>query len=359
MDVHIQLPANFPYHDLVLIADQLQRAEVFVPGYLPAEAGLYKPESFLFEHRFMGIEHCILPDRNLVSRMAQVARGDRLDTHRHCAAALMAYAQCLNIQFDPSIAFHELAHNHGNEVALTELRWFRSADAARPQHWVDLVLGRMVRLPVEPAFPILEAKDLAKPLRRWHRNYVVALKLAEIELSNRPSIEKQLELLNWMSSSFIVAGPAAVLAALYFSPHFPRRGLIKQLRAVHRERALVGVRNAAWDITYLSEFVGKVNASATTGGGSSRYILASMDRGLRSVAATLLAARDPVADRTQAVEVFAEWWPRVDAEAIVTALVASIVTARRRMTMENDDRAPVDVANLIRAGEEALRSQVA
>lgn len=358
MDVLLKLPADFPYQDLAQIADQLKRAEVFVPGYLPAEAGLYNPDCFLFEHRVQQIEHCILPDRNLASRMAQVAMGERLDTHRHCAAALMAYAQCLNIQIDPSIAFHELAHKDGNEVALIELRWFRSADAARPQLWVDLALGRIDRMPVEPAPPIPDAMDLAKPLRRWRRNYVVALKLAEIELSDRRPIDKQLELLDWMTSDFIVAGPAAVLAALYFSPRFERRGMIKQLRAPHRERALVGVRNAAWDITYLSEFVRKVNASMTAGGGSHRYILASMDRRLRSVATTLLAAPDPVADRAEAVEVFAKWWHRQDAEAIVTALVASIETASRRMTMEEVDREPVDVSKLIRAGEELLRGQV-
>lgn len=357
MDALIQLPADFPYLDLMQIAKQLKRADVFVPGYRPAEAGLYNPECFLFEHRVLQIEHCILPDRNLVSRMAQVARGERLDTHRHCAAALMAYAQCLNIQFDPSIAFHELAHNEGNEAALTELRWFRSADSARPQHWVDLAVGRIDRLPVEPAPPILETMDLAKPLRRWRRNYVVALKLAELELSNRRSIDKQLELADWMSSDFIVAGPAALFAALYFSPRFPRRGMIKQLRAANRERALVGVRNAAWDITYLSEFVGKVNASTTTSGESYRYILASMDQRLRSVATTLLAAPDPGADRAEAVEVFAKWWHREDAETIVTALVASIETASRRMTMAEDDREPVNVSGLIRAGEDVLRGQ--
>jgi hypothetical protein len=134
--------------------------------------------------------------------------------------------------------------------------------------------------------------------------------------------------------------------------------MIKQLRAPHRERALVGVRNAAWDITYLSEFVRKVNASTTAGGGSRRYILASMDRRLRSVATTLLAAPDTVADRAEAVEVFAKWWHREDAETIVTALVASIETASRRMTMEEDDRERVDVSKLIRAGEEVLRCQV-
>lgn len=356
MDVLIHLPADFPYHDLLQIADQLARADVFVPGYLPADAGLYHPDCFLLEHRVEQIDHWILPDRNLASRMAQVAMGERLDVHRRRAAALMAYAQCLNIQFDPSIAFHELAHRDGNEVALTELRWFRSADAARPQLWVDLALGRIDRMPVEPAAPIPEVMDLAKPLRRWRRNYVVALKLAAIELSDRRPLDKQLELLDWMNLDFIVAGPAAVLAALYFSPRFARRGMIKQLRAPDRERALHGVRNAAWDITYLSEFVRKVNASITTAGRSHRYIFASLDRQLRSVATALLAVPDPVADRVEAVDVFAKWWSREDAKVIVTALAASVGTASRRMKMEEDDRGPVDVSSLIQSGEDVLRS---
>jgi hypothetical protein len=93
------------------------------------------------------------------------------------------------------------------------------------------------------------------PIRRWRRNYILCLKLAEIELQGGTAKEKLRIFLHWAYEEFLLGGPAIALAVHYFAPNAPRKGLMKGLQSDDRERALDGVRNAAWDLSILSEWL--------------------------------------------------------------------------------------------------------
>ena len=133
----LMLPPEFPYLQLQEIASQLEIADVFVPGYIPPTVGLYAVDSFIHHAWVDELETILLPDRNVVSRLAQVAKGEPLAgadrAQKQMAAAIMAFAQCLDIKIEPSLAFHELAPNQGNNAAHDELAWFRVADNGKPQ----------------------------------------------------------------------------------------------------------------------------------------------------------------------------------------------------------------------------------
>lgn len=165
----------------------------------------------------------------------------------------------------------------------------RAADNAEFAIWRDIGLGRTNRLPQtlsKQSIGHIDA-DLSRPLRRWNRNYVVALKIAELELSPRSNLGRMLCLLEWMRNDFIVAGPAAVLASIYFAPNSPpRNGLFKSLRSEERRRALLGIQNTAWDITHLSDFLQKVNDSRDRDD-KRRFIFASHDQALLKLATLL------------------------------------------------------------------------
>lgn len=74
---------------------------------------------------------------------------------------------------------------------------------------------------------------------------MVALKAAELELSPMAPIERAKSLLRWMFEDFFLAVPAAIFAAMYFSPFANKRRLLNQLRPTDRERTIAGIRNAA------------------------------------------------------------------------------------------------------------------
>lgn len=345
------MPSDFPYAAVLEVAAMLEEGQLLVPGYIPPAAGIYNPASYIFEERLSGTEFLILPDRNLASRMARIAMGESIDSERRLAAALMAFAQCLNLNFEPSVAFHELAHRHGNAIAHEELRWFRSADAARPQDWIDIALARRDRLSPPSDAPAVVERDLALPLRRWNRNYVLALKVAELELDAAPAKQKILRLLDWMYSDFIVAGPAFLFATLYLAPSAPRKRMLKQLRSPDRARAVDGVRNAAWDITHMSDFVRRVQEE---GSDCKRFILATADKGLsRSASALFHYADERDGPGTLAARLSA-WWRARDAQTIADVFLAYVDRLNDPTRQSKSDATLGYVERLIHTGEQRL-----
>jgi hypothetical protein len=212
----IRLDPEFPLEDVEAIGARLMALGALVPGYIPPDVGMLSIAALRFAQDIDQTETRLLPDRNLVSRMARLVRDGAqqpLAGPNAIAADLMAFAQAMNLQIEPSIAFHELAHRDGNAVALEELSWFRAADHGQALAWIDLAQGRIDRLPIATPEPAVE-RDLAYPLRRWRRNYVVALRIAELELADMTPLKRALTLFQWMVDDYFMAGPAAIFATM-------------------------------------------------------------------------------------------------------------------------------------------------
>jgi hypothetical protein len=326
----IELPDNFPLDDLLVIARRLAGADLCVPGYIPPGAGLFDVGAFLYESQLERVATTLLPDRNVTSRWTQIVSGRQSkwqEQHRLCAA-LIAFAQCLDIQIEPSISFHELAHSRQNAAAHEELAWFRAADNFSPHTWMDIAFGRIDALhgPVQPMqTPNAPSVPLDQPLRRWRRNYIVAMKIAELELTDSAATQRVRRLFQWMVEDFSVSGSGALLALIYFAPRSPpREGLFKSLRSANRERALEGVRNAAWDLTHVSDFVRR----ALEHDYSQRVIFATLDDGLRQVARIGMGATEEIAEEDRLTCEFSPWWGEKDARELVRMLLAMYDAAR-------------------------------
>lgn len=353
MEGALWLPPDFPYDDLVTLGQDLESADVLTPGYIPPPVGLCHPDGFIYEMNFEQIKTQLLPDRNVASRFAQIAKGVKVEESMRPVAALLAFAHFLGIEVEPSVAFHELAHKQGNAVANDELAWLRQADNANAFAKMDLAMGRVARLEGLVAPATIGDLDLAKPIRRWRRNYIVALKIGELELAGLPHLERILALLNWMHKDFIIAGPAAMLASIYYAPNSPpRKGLLKQLQSADRERALEGAKNAAWDITHLSDFVHRVNEAATVG--TPRYLFASMDRNLHYIARSLFDFGTNGIQQDAIVSELSKWWPEASARVIAKRMAALFESADDSARAVNRPQISSYVDDLIAAGERIL-----
>lgn len=88
-------------------------------------------------------------------------------------------------------------------------------------------------------------------------------------------------LLDWMERDFFIAAPAAVFATYLFAP-IPKYGrALKGTESADRERAIAGIKNAAWDVTHVSELVRMAREREADG---NRYIFVTAERVLRLVA---------------------------------------------------------------------------
>lgn len=349
------LPPDFPYRKLKAVSAILEHADVFVPGYIPGATELYDLDAFIHQSWIECAETVILPDRNIVSRLASIARGDKIDAHRRRAAAVLAFAQCLDIQIEPSVAFHELAPNHGNKIALDELAWFRVADNGNPHEWLAVALGHSDRID-STATPLpIDGLDLEKPLGRWRRNYVITLKIAELGLSHLRARDKVLALFRWMFEDFILAGPAAMLSCVYFAPNSPpRQGMFKQLHSADRGRAVTGAKNAAWDVTHLSDFARRVYEDRANT--KRHYLFATFDEALKAVARLVVSTDDsPESEEEILASSLQQWWPAKDACTISETWYDYVRRPRSPEWFQAQSARPNHIDELVTQGEEALR----
>lgn len=349
----VRFPPDFPMDDMVQIASDLMADGGIVAGFISAERGMLDLMVMKYSE-LMGETTIILPDRNLISRMAAIAEGRArypLDRTTQLAADLMAYCQCMALNFDPAIAFHELAHKEGNDEANRELAWFRASDNAQALAWVDISRGRAETLGELGPAP-MTSHDLAAPLDRWLRNYIVALKIAELELSNRKPIERALALLDWMLADFFLAGPAAIFASMYFSPNAAKKRLMKSLRSANREKAIDGVRNAAWDMTHLSELARRMK---NEGDGLGRFMFATGDRGLAEVARLIPLDAEPTNLEDELARQMSIWWPERDVAVLASRFADAIFVSSSRPAPVGPVETEDAIADFIVAGERAVR----
>lgn len=275
--------------DLRALAETLRNRDVFTPTFSAPDVDHYDPAVYRDQSARFGTSTALLVDRNVFSRWIDIVRGVSPSADHRSAAAVLAFAQCAEIDVEPNIALYELAFTQGQDAAVDELVSFRLADHVHPGYWAEIALDRADVLGVLPDGVSLRETDLTidftMKLRRWRRNYVLALKIAELELRGGNSVDRLLEMLSWMYRDFLLGGPALALAAHYLAPNSSRKRLLKGLKSPDRERAIAGIRNAAWDLTLISEWairVGKQTSEARL------VLLASFDQGLHRLARSVV-----------------------------------------------------------------------
>ena len=313
----------FPFKDVAALGQTLQTSGHLIPGFIPPSVGYLDIAALRYAQDLEGWNLVVMADRNFISRMAHACRLDvdtPPDEAQLWAVRLMAFCKAMDIDLDPSISFHELALSQGEPAALDELAWFRAADrGGAALEWIDFSLGRRTSLTVSAPEP-RETHNLARPLRRWRRNYVVALKIATLELERLTPAVRFERLIDWMYDDFQVCGPAAVFAAVYFSGRRPSK-MMKGLRGVDRAKAVAGVSNAAWDITYLSHFTEAVRDSEAR---RTRTILATRDDALAMVAPLTLLGPEPDEDRPSLGQALEQWWPKGEARRHAERLMVCV-----------------------------------
>jgi hypothetical protein len=346
------LPLESP--QVEAITTLLRERGVFVPTFRPGDIDIYDPITYRIEALHLNTETQLLADRNLVTRWISLVSEHPCTPEHRVAAAVMAFAQCANIVIEPSIALYEVAATNGNTAANKELHNFRVADNLSTTYWAEIVLSNSTSLVlpkgVLPIVPLRAEVDFEMPLRRWRRLYVVALKIAELELRGGDSFRNMMEILRWMYEDFLISAPSVMLACHYLAPNSNRKRLLKNPRSPDRERAIAGVKNATWDLTLLTEWLTRISAQNER---NTLTLLCSLDEKVLSFARAL-AEVTPTPDQSEIT--FRSFW----GPTYGTRLAAQLQSYED--TADNPDRQIHKVAgqmpldDLICKGEQILRN---
>jgi hypothetical protein len=260
---------------------------------------------------------------------------------------------------EPNLALYEAAMTAGSKAANEELRRFRIADNVQTNCWTDVALGRSPKLVVPGHLMRVEPEpstiDFEMPLRRWRRNYMILLKLAELDLGGANRASQITELAKWMYEDFIIGGPALIFAVYYLTPNSKRKGLLKNLRSNDRQRALDGIKNAAWDVTFLSDWILRISRQKEK---NTLTILCSLDRNLirlaNMLAPRLIGQNSPEAARPPMQDLFAPWGDRLSKQVseIIDQFLSTTDNPNRQINRPDE----INVGAMICAAEAIVRS---
>ncbi|MDB5409299.1 MAG: hypothetical protein JWL84_4211 [Rhodospirillales bacterium] len=128
---------------------------------------------------------------------------------------------------------------------------------------------------------------------------------------------------------------------------------MKQLRSADRERAIAGIKNAAWDITHLSNLVAERKRSETE---KILFIFVTADRGLAEIAPALIIDADEDNYASELARCLSAWWPAADALDVAETLFGHIRSIRGRDAPGPAFSSNDPIQALIEAGEARIRA---
>jgi len=351
----IQYTPPVPRERLDRVQEMLRAHQPFVPGVFLADP--YDVVTYLPRQLLHGEEYCLLVDRNVVTRWVGAVRGSRITPAHRAAAAVMAFAQCADLLIEPALAFHELVGRFSSEEINREIDSFYTAEETPPTAWVELAFeeGDLLPQPAPESQRQRVSHDLSVPLYRWRRSYVLALKIADLQLAGGRPESLMRRLIEWMYADFLIGAAAVQLASYYFAPGAPRSGLLKALYSPDRQRAIEGVRNAAWDLTLVGEWLHRVRQSFENPAERRRWILCSLDRSIRRMADGLLSYEDPEDELSHLTDIFSRVWEPKASQRLAILLYEFQQTAANPNRYLNQDPKAEAIDAFIADGEQRIR----
>jgi len=226
----------------------------------------------------------------------------------------MAFLITAEVLAEPNISLYELAESDDASDGQADLVSFRVADHLHPQAYLEVALGRAPGIHpevIEKARALVDSRDppivdLEMPLRHWRRHRCALTQIAFLERSSLDGREKFERLIEWSVSPGFFDGVAIAFGARLFGRANPPGRLLKSVRSKNVEKCLSGVRNAAWDLTYISHW----SKQSVEDEEQRIWILCTNDRVLRSL------ARVAVGEDGQASALFRENWRPNEAAAL-------------------------------------------
>lgn len=201
----------------------------------------------------------IIADRNIVSPICEIAtKGKLKDAYRMQKIALfVTWTKVIRAQLSSGLGLYENDTSGLNTISGEEnrLQFLHGVDTIPAQLWKMLAFGQIDEIPE----PFLYKKTKVKNIKYdfsdnllYLCNQAAIIKITQlIRTPDISGIDKFLAFMEWYTKNMDVAGSVIFYAACVFMDveHVSKP---KGSKSKNYQKALAGIKNQAWDITYIT-----------------------------------------------------------------------------------------------------------
>jgi len=366
MHQHYLIELEFGADDFPPIVDLVRRADPFVASPSTIEDP-YNLREYIVATTGGTASLWALLDNNILTRACALAEGqsairsDPNDRSYRIVAAIMCFFILGGFDLEPSVAIYEKSARSDHQKALDALKAFRIADHIHPQSYSDVALGRSDLVPaceIERARTFADAirtsqgeTDFTRTIQPWQVQYLALLNAKLLQTTHTNPLTCALSFLDWVENESFSSITGSLFALAFLSPNRPTR-MIKDVSKPDSEKVLAGVRNAAWDLTYVSAWGRKARRATPR----ELSFLCSNDKIVKAMARPIFVTDGQDADEELSL-FLQKYWPK-DAAA---KLLAAMNNHQTRITSNTDQRRKLvearyrEMSAAIERAESALR----
>ncbi len=315
---------HFDVKDMKPIEKIVRDNDLFVLSPSNVE-GAYGLMFYIYATQKLGIELRALVDNNILTRVISLASGDPVPEEESQAkgylisSAVIAYLKIGNFEIEPGISIYEKGFSSNHSQAKGELHLFRVADNIRVKEWTDVALGRkkeISRNAINDSETIVSnancektQKNYSHAITPWKYNYYFLLKAAEIWKSSNNNVIKACNFIHWTEKESFLSDVPSIFIMVFFSPNRYSK-MIKGINSLSGRKVSHGLKNAAWDLTYIKMWARHYQSSDP----SRLWLLCSNDIALRSIAKILF--NDSEQSNKPVLKLLQKYWNTSDAQRI-------------------------------------------
>jgi len=260
-------------HQFPFCTDQVDRLQELLVkmapfvANLPQPSDMYNLEVFLTHHAIGGSRISALLDRNLFSRILDMAKGKNVDTSKTSvvAAATMAFLIAAKVEIEFNICIYEgISSTRDRPTPDEEIKIFHIANNIHPTEYAEIALGNSTRISkksLDDAQTTVSNNQASrkefvdKPLTEWKRHRLILTKIVLLERdTSLARLEKLKALFQWSMEASFHDEMAIVFATIYFSENRPGK-MFKKALSGFSNRCKKSIENTSWDLTYVSYWV--------------------------------------------------------------------------------------------------------
>ncbi len=216
-----------------------------------------------------GLNHNVLIDNNIFTRVVNLAKGNKIPStetkdYQFCCA-VMCFFILGNFNIEPNISLYERTSKNSHSQAIEDLYYFRVADHIHPMGYARLALGltyefsneeiQSAKKIIDGNFRDTEESNYGKLLDDWKLKYLHLLKVTALSKNSLEDTENARIFLEWITHDCSTSPGSIFFALLFFSPkRSSLPTMIKKINTGNADTLIKGVKNAAWDLTYITKY---------------------------------------------------------------------------------------------------------